>query len=85
MCEKAKYCNPRIDKCLRGKIEFFNREGVKTFASCCGHGKYPQTIVCYTSTHGFYDVVSGELIPRRKRFYKKDKKGFYFIPETIKD
>ena len=31
-----------------------------------------------------YEYFSHQYILRKKRFYKKDKEGYYFIPETIK-
>lgn len=30
------------------------------------------------------EIFSGTVIPRKKRFYKKDKHGIYFIPEVVK-
>lgn len=41
------------------------------------------TIVVYRIGE-YYDLVSGETIPRTHRFYKKDKEGYYYILETIK-
>ena len=29
------------------------------------------------------DLVSNKIIPRTKRFYKKDKQGYYYIPEIM--
>jgi len=31
------------------------------------------------------DICSGEIIPRKRNFYKKDKKGYYYIPEVSKE
>lgn len=31
-----------------------------------------------------FDIISDIEIPRKKRFYVKDKNGYYYIPETIK-
>jgi len=31
--------------------------------------------------HFFWDICSDTLIPRKRRFYRRDKKGVYFIPE----
>jgi len=85
MCKKKqfKYCPSKIDECMHYLIVELNLRGIKTYACCCGHGKYPLTIVVKCG-FGFYDLVSGESIPRKKRFYKKDKQGYYYIPETIK-
>jgi len=49
MCKKTNYhgtSNTQIDKCMRPLIKFLVRDGCKTItASCCGHGKYPITVV----------------------------------------
>jgi len=29
-----------------------------------------------------FEVLSKTYIPRNKKFYKKDKDGYYFIPEV---
>ena len=72
-----------VDECISDLIEELNEKGIKTFGSCCGHGKYPITIVL---RHGFVltDSTMG-YIQRKRNFYKKDEKGFYFIPEVIKN
>jgi len=54
-----------------------------TLASCCGHGKYPETIVVKT-IYGMFEWNSGVKIPRKKRFYIKDSEGIYYIPEVMK-
>lgn len=71
-----------VDKCMVELISFLSRKGIKTFACCCGHGKYAKTIVSYSRKRGFFDLISGVMIPRIKRFYKKDEEGFYYIPEV---
>ena len=35
------------------------KKGIKTIASCCGHGKYPMTIIVQ-SPNNTYDLISGE-------------------------
>ena len=81
MCKQH---NPRvIDKCMRKFVESLKIFDVPVKACCCGHGKYPMTIVVETAGDCF-DLVSGVEIPRAKRFYTKDRKGYYYIPETIK-
>ena len=76
----------RIDPCMRKMISNLNQFGVKTLACCCGHGKYSMTIVA--------DIGVSKTIPleifsnicldhKKKKFYKKDNQGRYFIPETI--
>ncbi len=83
MCKfNPKNDSRRIDPCMQKFIDFYNRFGIKTYASCCGHGKYPMTIII--KFDGSYcDVFSLIKIPRKKRFYKKDKQGYYYIPEVI--
>lgn len=84
MCKKTKYksCNVRIDKCMVEYVKIKQKSGLKTLASCCGHDKYPVTLVIQGKTR-IYEYISGKTIPRKKRFYKRDKEGYYFIPETI--
>ena len=84
MCTKLPYENPRIDQCLRGTVEKINYGGTyKTVASCCGHGKYPSTIVVRGASGSFREYFSGKAIEKRKkhRYYKRDKAGHYFIPQ----
>ena len=69
----------RIDPCMKNIIKIISG----TFACCCGHGKYPMTIILKNINGEFYEVFSGKTIPRKKRFYKKDKQGYYYIPEVI--
>jgi len=81
MCKKH---NPRkIDKCMEVLIEIINSSKVwKTLSCCCGHGKYPMTIIVTSNQSPIFEVFSNKIIPRKKRFYKKDREGYYFIPEV---
>lgn len=51
MCELKKYkdCNVRIDKCMKVFIknlnDLFENKNHKIVACCCGHNKYPMTII----------------------------------------
>ena len=55
---------------------------IHTLASCCGHGRYPMSIVVEEMDSGYiYELVSGKAIPRKSRFYKADSDGYYYIPE----
>lgn len=91
MCKKLPYCNPRIDKCLRERIEYINKDfPYKTIASCCGHYKYKETIIVKVITKGFPKGFIFEfnslikLTPRKhNRYYKKDVEGYYYVPELI--
>lgn len=93
MCNKRNsvYHNPhekdfRIDHCMKSRISDLRARDYNTKACCCGHGRYPETIICIgTWENPAYEFNSKIKIPRKKRFYKKDKDGFYFIPEVMKN
>ncbi len=78
----------RIDPCIKKLIEWFNeyQEHFIIVASCCGHGNYPMTIVAkFPRESGFdyVEILSDTELFRKKRFYKKDKQGYYYIPEVL--
>lgn len=84
MCKKTNYfktSNTHIDKCMRAMIKYL-KEDYDVVACCCGHGKYPITVVVESSDE-FFELFTNTKIPRKRRFYKKDKQGFYFIPEVL--
>lgn len=89
MCKKIqfKYCPSKIDKCIQSFILSLQSTGFKTLSCCCGHGIYPLTVVIETHSEGRkpfnVELISGKIIPRKRNFYKKDDKGFYYIPETL--
>lgn len=74
----------RMDKCMRQLIESLNIFDVRTVACCCGHGRYPMTIVA-ESGGDYFELLSGMMIERSKRFYRRDKKGYYYIPEACNE
>jgi hypothetical protein len=74
----------RVDACLSNLIEVLDAKGMKTLASCCGHGKYNMSIVFEFPKGHIWELLSGVAIPRTKRFYVKDKEGYYYIPEVVK-
>lgn len=83
MCKWNKWGDTRIDPCMRTFIKQLNgslNNHLKIIACCCGHNKYPMSIIV---TNGviIWDLVSGVEIPRKVKFYKRDKQGYYFIPE----
>lgn len=86
MCQKKqfKYCPSKIDDCMKLLIEWLNNIGYKTVACCCGHWKYPMTIVVALGSHRI-ELLSAKVIPRKTRFYKKDKNGYYYIPEVSEE
>lgn len=86
MCDKIEYGTFRIDPCLEKKIEMINSiSGVKTLASCCGHGKYSPSIIIKNDFGIVFDFYTLKEIPEKKRnrYYRKDNQGFYYIPELI--
>ena len=87
MCEfDLKSGDTRIDPCM---IHILKHIEGKVVACCCGHGKYPMTIIKHVEFHleghHFVEIVSGKKIPRKKRFYKRDNKGIYYIPEVLEN
>jgi len=90
MCKTKRYkgtSNTRIDKCMKDCIhtlEVMSSEShIKTVACCCGHGKYPMTIVVKNKSGWCWDLISGIDIPRKRNFYKRDSEGYYYIPEVV--
>lgn len=79
----------RIDPCLRKLLAYLKEQGIETVSSCCGHGKYPMTIFVKENLKGISPDVYHEICndiyveSKAKRFYKRDKKGYFFVPETI--
>lgn len=76
----------RVDACLKNLVPFVDRiyHTFDLLACCCGHGKYPMTIVGKGGYSGTVkELLSGTEIPRTKRFYVKDSEGFYYIPEVL--
>jgi len=71
-----------IDGCMVNAIAMLNEIGIKTLACCCGHGRYPPSIIVQGS-QCIYDIKSGITIPRTRRFYLTDTDGFYYIPEVV--
>jgi len=82
MCKWVKSGANRVDPCMRAEIRFLQSQGVKTLACCCGHGRYPETIIV-KKAGGIFEFHSDVRILRRKRFYVRDKDGFYYIPEVV--
>jgi len=90
MCRKKqfKYCPSEIDECmitLMNNLNLsWNYKVSRIVACCCGHGKYPMTIVIEINDKEKtkMELFTDKIIPRKKRFYKKDKEGYYYIPEV---
>jgi hypothetical protein len=82
MCKWIKSGNQRIDPCMKETVEELQWKGYHVKACCCGHIKYKPSII--VENYGtVYDYVSGIIIERTKRFYKRDNEGHFFIPEVI--
>ncbi len=92
MCEWNKWGDTRIDPCMRKLVgnlswflsDVFSDNHWKIVACCCGHGKYPMTIICESPKGRIVEIVSDKVINRAKKFYKRDRQGYYFIPEVLK-
>lgn len=89
MCELDKISgDTRIDPCMKKVIKNLNGcliKGLKIVACCCGHNKYPMTILVKDIYGNVWDLFSSKIIRRKKRFYRRNKEtGHYYIPETIK-
>lgn len=74
-----------VDSCIADTVDFINTELSKTFRTvgcCCGHGKYPSTIVVMDIwTGGLFEYFTGMLIPRKRNLYYKDREGIFHLPE----
>jgi hypothetical protein len=81
MCNWTKSGNTRVDPCMREVVNNLRSTGAKPQGSCCGHGKYKRTIIMRTTDHRNVDYYSGIEVPRKKRFYVRDKEGIFYIPE----
>jgi len=86
-CDKLPYNNPRIDVCMREFIDWLNmHHDIKTLLCCCGHDRYPETIVILNKELNLvYEYYTGITLSHgvrpRKRYYKRDPAGYYYIPE----
>lgn len=56
---------------------------IKPISCCCGHNKYPMTVVVRNRKGTCWELISGKMIYRKRSFYKRDEQGYYYIPETI--
>lgn len=75
----------RVDKCLIPDILGLWDIGFETLGSCCGHGKYPKTIVVRDDLGNLQEAFTSIRLPRVRRFYRMDIDGFYYIPEICGD
>lgn len=74
-----------VDTCIARRIEMINKScyrNLKTVGCCCGHGKYPETIIVKSKKDGkIYEFNTMTVIPRKRKFYKLDEEGICYIPE----
>ena len=78
-----------IDKCMEDEIRKMIASGTETIGCCCGHGKYPKTVIYrarsgaavsyFTSTF----LLSKDGSHKKRNFYVMDDEGFYYIPKTF--
>lgn len=88
MCDLNPKNNSRvIDPCMRSVIQNLQELRVKTLACCCGHKKYPMSIVVDIGVEKVMplEIFSNTMIERKKKFYKKDSNGFHYIPEISEE
>lgn len=94
MCDKLPYCARKVDPCIQKLVDKINKtwKGIfKTVCSCCGHGKYPTTVVVYNVIGKYYfEWFTKERVPHKGKkklmFYTKDgkRKGdHYFLPTLM--
>ena len=69
----------RVDRCMARLMEKVNSLGLKTVACCCGHGRYPMTVI-YEEGNKQFDLISGVEIKVPVRRYVSDEEGFMHIP-----
>lgn len=76
----------RIDPCIKNLFNYIDSR-YEVVASCCGHGKYPLSIVinCQKIRGKYLEIISQEILPRKRKFYLRDREGYYYIPETLKN
>lgn len=85
-CNRLHNNNNRRDVCMQKLCSLINETtNYKTLASCCGHGKYPMTIIVTRGYGNPIEWFSQIEIPRKRNFYKRDKQGYFYIPEVIKN
>ncbi len=88
LCEKLPYCARNIDPCILAKIKKLQKMGLDTILSCCGHNKYPETIIIKNDDNTVYEYNSSKFLKdynpffdkRHNPYYIKDADNYYFIP-----
>ncbi len=55
----------------------------KILACCCGHNRYPMSIIAMSPRGTIFEMFSNKDIPRKRKFYVRDLNGYYYIPEMF--
>lgn len=78
-----KFKNIRVDGRMREIVKWFSKHSFFDTVMCCsGHSKYHPTLLVRGNNH-VYEIFSGIKYPfERKRFYKQDDEGLFYIPEA---
>ena len=89
MCKfNSKSGNKRIDPCMIKLCQSLSSHLDKNWeivACCCGHEKYPMSLIIKHKTNNRLfplEIFSRTLIKRKTRYYKRDNKGMFYIPEV---
>lgn len=95
MCEKiiTKGSAREVDPCLVDEINKLKtvkwNKKFQSIMSCCGHNRYSKTLIVMNRGSGYvFEWFSGISLIRSKRrnsrapYYKRDKEGYYYIPEV---
>lgn len=85
MCEFDPRNNSRcIDSCMVDLVRSPQEKGIETVTCCCGHDIYPKTIIVRTGRPWVTKEICHNITfrGRKKRFYRKDENGVYYVPEV---
>lgn len=74
-----------IDSCIAPLVQIFNHAGIRTVASCCGHGQGPGNIALEDGRELYIfpnheasrelDAVLPSLVERRRELWPESKTG----------
>jgi len=67
------------------EIARIKAEGFTTLASCCGHGKYPRTVVMLNAFGVVMEYYTKDLLFKQKqhRYYQRDAAGHYHLDPRV--
>ena len=69
---------------MKDLLHTLDDHGFKIVAHCCGHGRYPATVIVKLEDGRYMELYTGTIIPRTRRYYLTDADGFYYIPELVR-